>query len=273
VRSRNRRRVWRAGIIGCAVALLIGGTSFPGSPRTLRGEPPGTPVAWEGLRGAPPSGLDRTALSNRFTFARIQFGGRFSSRAFFGAVPPWAHDYPRGGRHLMKILSEVSLMRVNPDEVILRFDDPRLFQYPFAYLCEVGFMELSDREIEGLREYLLRGGFLIVDDFREEWALENLRAHVRRAFPDLELEELDLSHPIFNCFFSIRTLDVTPPYGDGVPKFFGLSDKKGRLMMIVNYNNDISEYWEWADDPFAPIEYTNEAFKFGVNYAIYAVTH
>jgi hypothetical protein len=127
----------------------------------------------------------------------------------------------------MKILSEVSLMRVNPDEVILRFDDPRLFQYPFAYLCEVGFMELSDREIEGLREYLLRGGFLIVDDFREEWALENLRAHVRRAFPDLELEELDLSHPIFNCFFSIRTLDVTPPMATVCPSSSGSRIRRG----------------------------------------------
>lgn len=218
-------------------------------------------------------GIDLDRYSHRFTFARIRYGGRFSERSFGFGMPPWAHDYPRGGRHMMKILSEISAVRPNPDEVILTFDDPRLFKYPFAYLCEVGFMNLSEREIEGMRQYLLRGGFLLVDDFRGEGALENFRWYVRRAFPDLELEELTITHPIFNCFFSLKTLDVQPPYGEGKPIFYGLSDKTGRLMMIVNYNNDVSEYWEWSDDPFAPIEQTNEAYKFGVNYIIYALTH
>ena len=134
-------------------------------------------------------------------------------------------------------------------------------------------MELGEHEIRGLREYLLRGGVLIVVDCRGRWALDNLRSHLRRAFPELELEELEITHPIFNCFFNISTLEVTPPYGRGVPKFYGLSDTNGRLMMVVNYNNDISEYWEWSDDPFLPIGETNEAYKFGVNYAIYALTH
>ncbi|RMG54004.1 MAG: DUF4159 domain-containing protein [Acidobacteria bacterium] len=218
---------------------------------------------------------DRAVDTTRFTFARIKYSGPLVGRAtLFGqGLPPWAHDYPRGGRHLMKIVSELTSIETNPDEVILTFDDPHLFEYPFAYLCEVGFMQLSDAEIKGLREYLLRGGFLIVDDFRGRWALNNLREHLRRAFPEYELEELDISHPIFNCFFTIETLDVVPPYGGGIPKFYGLSDEHGRLMMVVNYNNDISEYWEWSDDPFFPIEETNQAYKFGVNYIIYALTH
>lgn len=215
-------------------------------------------------------------VSGRFTFARIKYGGDLLSRFDFfsqGQGPPWSHDYPRGGRHLMKILTELTTVEANPDEVILTLDDPELFKYPFAYLCEVGFMQLSDTEIKGLREYLRRGGFLIVDDFRGQWALENLREHLRRAFPEFELLELDITHPAFNCFFDIETLDVVPPYGGGIPKFYGLSDQHGRLMMVVNYNNDISEYWEWSDDPFLPIEETNTAYKFGVNYAIYALTH
>jgi len=216
----------------------------------------------------------REDVSGRFTFARIKFGGEMLSRFdAFGQGPPWSHDYPRGGRHLMKILTELTKAEANPEEIILTFDDPELFKYPFAYICEVGFMQLSDAEIKGMREYLLRGGFLLVDDFRGEWALANLREHIRRALPELELQELDINHPAFNCFFDIETLDVMPPYGGGIPKFYGLSDKDGRLMMVVNYNNDISEYWEWSDDPFLPIEETNEAYKFGVNYVLYALTH
>lgn len=213
-------------------------------------------------------------LSSRFTFARIKFDGpMLSGSEAFGQGPPWSHDYPRGGRHLMKILTELTTVDANPDEVILTFDDPELFKYPFAYICEVGFMELTDAEINGLREYLRRGGFLLVDDFRGDWALENLRHHLRRAFPELELQELDISHPAFHCFFDIETLDVVPPYGGGIPKFYGLADRDGRLLAVVHHNNDISEYWEWSDDPFLPIEETNEAYKFGVNYILYALTH
>jgi hypothetical protein len=248
----RRRRTW-------ASRFLIGGWLL-------------TLMVPAGMNLAQP-GVDLDRYSHRFTFARIRYGSRFSERSFGFGMPPWAHDYPRGGRHLMKIVSEISAVRPNADEVILTFDDPRLFKYPFAYLCEVGFMNLSEREIEGMRQYLLRGGFLLVDDFRGEGALENFRWHVRRAFPDRDLEELTITHPIFNCFFSLKTLDVHPPYGEGKPVFYGLSDKTGRLMMIVNYNNDVSEYWEWSDDPFAPIEETNEAYKFGVNYVIYALTH
>jgi hypothetical protein len=219
--------------------------------------------------------IDLDSYSNKFTFARIRYNSGYSLRGGrgFDREPPWAHDYPRGGRHLMKILTEVSKVDANPDEVIVTFDDPNLFKYPFAYLCEVGFMELSDREIEGMRQYLLRGGFLIVDDFRGEYALENLRQHIRRAFPDLEMQELDISHPIFDCFFGIKTLDVPPAYGGGWPKFYGLSDRQGRLMMIIDYNQDFSELWEWSDNPFAPLDQTNEAYKFGVNYVMYALTH
>lgn len=215
-------------------------------------------------------------ISGRFTFVRIKYGGEALSRFdpyAFGQGPPWSHDYPRGGRHLIRILTELTTLDANPDEVILTLDDPELFKYPFAYICEVGYIQLTDAEIKGLREYLLRGGFLIIDDFRGEWALNNLREHLRRAFPEFQLQELDITHPAFNCFFNIKTLDVQPPYGHGIPKFYGLSDKDGRLMAVVHYNNDISEFWEWSDDPFLPIEETNEAYKFGVNYALYALTH
>src|SRR5258708_4129818 len=110
-------------------------------------------------------------LSGKFTFARVRFdvGGRWSGRPFGDHGPPWSHDYPDAGRHLMKIMAEVFKTDVTLDTnaVIYAFGEPGLYKYPLAYLCEVGYMwNLSDEEIRGMREYCLRGGFLLVDDFR-----------------------------------------------------------------------------------------------------------
>lgn len=222
-------------------------------------------------------------LSGRFTFARIRFDTsqyahlyEYNTQLGDGG-PPWSHDYPAAGRHLMKIIAETSKTDVTLDinEPIFSFDDPQLFKYPFVYLCEVGFMNLSDKEIAGMREYLLRGGFILVDDFRHPSQFAVLQTHVKRAMPELELKKLDLSHPVFNCFFSIKTLEVPPVYGGGGfnPEFWGLEDEAGRLMMVINYNYDASDYWQFSDNPFRPIEETNEAYKFGVNYIVYALTH
>jgi hypothetical protein len=222
---------------------------------------------------------DQEDLSGRFTFARV----RFDVSMYVGYGPflgdggfPWSHDYPTAGRHLMKIMSELSKADVTLDrnEVVYAFDEPGIFKYPFVYLCEVGTMRLSEKEIAGLREYCLRGGFVMVDDFRNN-DIYNLIPQIKQAFPEYQLKELDITHPIFNCFFSIKTLDLPIMYGPYrlPPKFYGLEDNTGRLMMVVNDNYDLSDWWQWSDNPFQPIEETNESYKFGVNYIIYALTH
>jgi hypothetical protein len=140
-------------------------------------------------------------------------------------------------------------------------------------------MDLSEDEIKGMREYLLRGGFLLVDDFRDQGRrggeFQNFAEYVRRAFPEEEyqIKPLDISHPIFNCFFSIKTLDVQGNYGSLRPQFLGLEDKSGRLMMMINYNYDVSDFWQWSNNPDQPIEDSNTAYKFGVNYVFYSMTH
>lgn len=223
---------------------------------------------------------DQPDLSGKFIMVRVRFdvsmiqgtGLHLGDGGYL-----WSHDWPGAGRHLNKIISELSKADVNLDvnEPIYSFTEPELYKYPIAYVCEMGYMNLSDQELQGMREYCLRGGFILFDDFRlRDWY--NFEPQIKKAFPEFQLKKLDLSHPVFNCFFSIKTLDVPPPYynfGPMKPEFWGVEDDKGRLMMIINYNNDVSDYWQWSDNPFAPIEQTNEAYKFGVNYVMYAMTH
>jgi len=222
--------------------------------------------------------LEAPPDESKFTFARIFHEARWG-RGFYGPIgdgsgPPWSHDYPRAEDHLMKIVAEVTRLDVNPEGHIISFQSDECFNYPIAYLCEVGYMELSDEEAHRMAEYLLRGGFLIVDDFRSDREWNHFRNQMKQVFPDRSLEELPPTHPIWTCFYDISDLNIEPPYFEYLlPRYFGISDDTGRLMMVVNYNNDIAEYWEWSNDPFKPIEASNEAYKYGVNYLMYALTH
>jgi hypothetical protein len=204
----------------------------------------------------------------RYTFVRIRYtiGGRDIK---------WAHDYPRSERHFTKIVSELSTMRVRTEESdILTLDDPELFKYPIAYLCEAGYWRPSDAEVLGLRNYLLKGGFIIFDDFaRSDWM--NFETQMRRALPTLHPMRLTIDDKVFDAFYRIKSLAYNHPYY-GVPsEFWGIyenNDRSQRLLAVINYNNDISEYWEWSDEALFPMDASNEAYKLGVNYLIYALT-
>lgn len=213
----------------------------------------------------------------RFTFVRIRFtppGGGLGFEGF-GREPPWSHDYPRGERHFTRILAELTTVRPRTAESnILTLDDPELFKFPVAYLCEPGFWGPSEKEIAGLRNYLLKGGFLIVDDFvNNQWY--NFEAQMRKVLPEGRLVPLTAAHPVFDSFYRIESLDYVHPYF-GVPsQFLGIfedNDPAKRLMVVVNYNNDIGEYWEFSDTGYFPIDLSNTAYKIGVNYIVYALT-
>jgi hypothetical protein len=219
--------------------------------------------------------VETPETAHKFTLGRVRFNTtRIDRMDLAGFGPPWSHDFPMSERHFMKILAEVTRLDVNADGRIVSFEDTDVFRYPIAYLCEVGYLELSEKEADNLGQYLLRGGFLIVDDFRGERDLDNFKRQMKLVFPDRSIEELPRTHPIFNCFYDISNVFPPPPYSqDLIPQYFGIADDRGRLMMVIDYNNDISDYWEWSDSPLMPIERTNEAYKYGVNYVMYALTH
>ena len=207
----------------------------------------------------------------RFVFVRLSYPWGW------GRGTPWAHDYPRGEEHFLKILSEISSVATHVDESsIFSVSDPELFKFPVAYMAEPGYWSMSDADVAGLRAYLSKGGFLILDDFRlREWG--NVDLQVSRVFPEARWVDLDATHPIFHSFFEIDSLDIIPQaYDAGRPIFRGVfedNDPNKRLMIIAACNTDISEFWEWSDTGYAPINVTNEAYKLGVNLFMYGMTH
>ncbi|MQA30423.1 MAG: DUF4159 domain-containing protein [Luteitalea sp.] len=212
-----------------------------------------------------------------FTFVRLRYGPPVE---YVSQRIPWSHDYPTGERHFMKILNEITYLGAHVDQSnILGLDDPELFKYPVAYMAEPGFWTLTEGEAASFRAYLEKGGFVIFDDFAEDrggWAA--FAAQMGQVIPGGRWVALDGTHPIFHVFFEIPApLDFLPPYDRGYrPVFYGMfedNDPNRRLMAIANYNNDISEYWEYSNTGFAPITETNEAYKLGVNYVIYGLTH
>ena len=209
----------------------------------------------------------------KLTFVRLKYTMGFVGRR----EPPWAHDYPTSDTHMMKILNELTLVRPRMDgSNILSLDDPELCKYPIAYMSEPGFWSMDEEEVNGLRAYLSKGGFIMFDDFRgRDW--DNLQDQMRLVFPLGQWVELDGSHPIFHSFFEINDPHtMTPPYGGMPPVFYAMfenNDRSGRLMAMANVNNDLGEYWEFSDTGYAPVDLSNEAYKFGVNYFIYAMTH
>jgi uncharacterized protein DUF4159 len=207
-----------------------------------------------------------------FTFARVRY--HMTSESLWQRETPWHHDHPYSEEAFTTFVKEVSRVHTAPNAYqIVDIDSPELFNYPFAYLCEPGFLDLSEKDARNLREYLERGGFVMVDDFRGESHLSNLIYQLRKVFPNRAVTPLTLKHEVFNTFYKIDSLDVRPPYGRGPVEFLGLEDDHGRLMMVINYNHDLGEIWQWLDEGQLPISDAAESLKFGTNYLMNAFTH
>jgi len=218
---------------------------------------------------------DPPVKESEFTFARVQFNMKTNWRYFYREAP-WHHDYPFSDTFVTNVLQEVTSVRTTPESYqTVQLDSPELFQYPFGYFSEPGFMELTDEEMNNLREWFNRGGFACFDDFRGQ-DLYNLQTQMKRVFPDRTMVRLDVSEPIFHAFYDIDSLAMDPPYrnlNSGTPTFWGLRDDTGRLLLIANADNDLGEFFEWVDRGEMPFQPAALATRLTVNYLIYALTH
>ena len=227
----------------------------------------------------------RRADRHEFEFARLVYYD--ANRGWPGGS--WTVDYPDAEYFFHKGVSR--LTRIDMDSadrqtpgVIVELDDDMLFDYPWLYAVEVGYWRLTDYEAERLREYLLRGGFLMVDDFHgpDQWI--GFTESMNRVFPDRPIVDIPDHHEILHAVYEVderiqipgvRALGFggTHEYGGVTPHWRGIYDDNGRLMVMINHNMDLGDAWEHADDPSYPQEMTTLALHFAVNYVIYALTH
>ena len=217
----------------------------------------------------PPTAVE---YDSHFAFTRIRYGTRV------GGNGGWEHDYPTADRNFAAILDYMTHTRVHLDgSNIFDLDDPRIFQNPVIYMSEPGGWTTDAAEATSLRNYLLKGGLIIFDDFDGDREWRNLVTQMKVVLPDHDFIRLDVSHPIFQSFFSLRTLQVPHPMLRGIePEFFGLFDDNrtsGRMMAIANFNNDIGDYWEWSAEGLYGDAPTADAYRLGVDYLVYAMTH
>jgi hypothetical protein len=257
-----------------SLVALVGMSSAAPTTTRVAGNP--------GKRFDPDPEPHHIRYDGRFTFARLVYttgpGGYY-----YRGLPAWAHGHNLAEVNLMKIMREVTALRPHVDESnAIALDDPELMKYPVAYMTEAGFWTMTDREALALRAYLLKGGFIIFDDFRDDfyrggggWA--NFAMQMHRILPDARFVDLDPSHPIFHSFFDIDSFDGLPQYYDrGRPVFRGIfehNDPKQRLMAMINFNTDVSNFWEFSATGWLPVEESNEGYKLGVNYVMYGLTH
>lgn len=228
---------------------------------------------------APPTDLP---YDGRFTFARLTYTC-YLGCYYYRNEPSWAHGYPEAEVNLLNIINTVTDIHPRRDGTkVVAMDDPQLFHYPVSYMTEAGYWQSTDKEVAAMRKYLLKGGFLILDDTRDGFSpgnqgFANIEANFRKIFPDLHFVDLTIAHPIFHAFFDVPSLDVVRQYYDrGQPSFkalFSGNDPNKRIMVLLNFNTDVSNYWEFSAQGFVPVSESNEAYELGVNYLVYALTH
>ena len=217
-----------------------------------------------------------------FAFTRVIFQSGFQALPGPGNTA-W-RDWPESDMHFIKGVRRLTAVDIEDGSRAIRLTDDQLFDRPWIYALEVGTWLLSDEEAAALREYLLRGGFLVVDDFHGTYQWAGFLRSMRKVFPDRPIEDIQDGDAIMDMHFDVDQSKPIPGimalrYGvtwehDGyTPTWRGIYDDDGRLMVVINFNVDLGDAWEMADQPWYPEEYTALAYRFGVNYVLYAMTH
>lgn len=218
-----------------------------------------------------------------FTFVRIRYNSHMGGK--------WRADYPDADLNFSYRLQELTSLQVDPDGLVIDLYDERLFDFPFIYMAETGTSYFSETEIENLRTYLNRGGFLMVDDFWGGAEYDNMAENLKKVFPDKEPVELSIEHPIFHFVFDLKEKPQIPAiewalrgqsweprggYDDGSePHYRAIFDDDGRMMVIICHNTDLGDGWEREGENHQFFKEYSEpkAYPMGINIVMYALTH
>ncbi len=266
----------------CASALLLGVVWALDRPFH---EYPG--VEYENFP-LPPDYQEQT----EWVFARLMYppvGPRYGGFQFLGdwrlGASNWTMDYPRSDRHFSEALRRLTRVHARSVEQPVDLNDgDDVFDWPWLYGVEVGHWNLTDAQAAKLREYLLRGGFFMCDDFHGTLEWQIFTASMKRVFPDRQIVEIESRDPIFHILYDLNDRFQVPgaqflrsgrtyEYDGVVPHWRGIYDDKGRLMVAICFNMDLGDSWEHADNPEYPEKFTSLGVRLGVNYVLYSMTH
>ena len=253
------------GVAGSAVAAGVSLTPSGPTPAPAAAAP--TPVPGD--------------FPHNFYFVRA----RYTDAGQYPNWKDWKTDFPKADAQFLTVFKRLADVDAFEEGLPVRLDDPELRRFPYLYAVEVGQMNLTADEVDGLRGYLLAGGMLVVDDFwgTAEW--RSFEAQMARVLPEHRLVDVPLDHALFHAYYDIEEIVQVPNSGqaanggrtwesDGVvPAVRGIFDDDGRLMVVANWNTDLGDAWEWAESPHYPLKYSTYAIQMGVNTIVYALSH
>ena len=272
-----------------ALALLIGGVALAYELRPPDDAGPSiegpSAQGYGGYIGDREFVLSRGDGLHEFYFTRAIYTSY--SRRSYGRQRrgSWAVDWPKADVQFLWGLKRLTNIDAYDFDNAVELTNPDLRRYPFLYMLEVGAMRLTAAEIEALRNYLTAGGFLFVDDFWGTYEWQNFEWEIHQVLPGYEIVELPLDHPMFSNFYVIDEILQVPNVGNGrsgygtyeqdgyVPHVRAIFDDNQRLLVLINWNTDLGDAWEWAEDPFYPLVYSTFAYQLAVNAIIYAMSH
>ncbi len=210
-----------------------------------------------------------------FQFVRIKY-----DVVPFNRSATWAYDYPTAEQNLYEAIRRTTKLPLGGPPLVLTLNDARIFEYPVLYLCEPGYWLTNDEEVENLRKYFARGGFMIIDDFHDygdfgpQW--NNFYHNLKQVFPDLEPVEVESTHPIWQIYYDIDPIEAASTkdyegFGKYDDRYFAFFDDTGRMMCIICYNQDIGDGCEWPNRNFEGA--STVSFQMAINFIMYAMTH
>jgi hypothetical protein len=235
---------------------------------------------------------DADSEKAEFYWSRLRYtSGRGNSEGYgygygygYFGFAGWSRDYPKADRQFLLALKRLTRIQMRSYEQVVDLDSDDIFNYPWVYAVQVANWTFTDAQAKRLREYLLKGGFLMVDDFHgtEDW--ERFMRGMRQVLPDRPVEDLRDDDEIFHVLYDLGERFQVPGEQyvntgrtyekDGyVPKWRAIRDDKGRIMVAICHNMHLGDAWEWADMPEYPEKFASMAFRVGLNYIVYGMTH
>ena len=228
----------------------------------------------------PPDANEKT----EFVFGRLRYPSGRGGGGYYRRGGSWATDYPKADRQFLQGLRRLTRLHSRSMEQVVDINSDDIYNTPWLYAVEVGYWSLDERQAARLREFLNRGGFLLVDDFHGTYEWQNFQESLNRVYPDRTVVDLQNSDMIFHVLYDLDERFQVPNIGnalsgrtyerDGIePRWRAVLDDKGRVQTAICHNMDLGDAWEWADHPGYPERYASLAYRVAVNYIIYSMTH